>query len=194
MIYSLTGKLVSVTKTSAIISVGGVGFRVFMSLDALRKLRAQNGEVSVFTHLHMREEGPELYGFNSAQELSFFELLISVSGVGPKSALSIMDIAELEKLSAAIQEGRPDLMTRASGVGRKTAERIIVELREKVSTLQSQEIVAQMEGDSDLVDALVGLGYKRADAQKAISKIDKSILGLDARLKEALMELRTKDK
>lgn len=186
MLHFLKGTIFAALVDSVVIDVGGVGFLVRVTEETIRGFPERGNTVFLFTHLHVREDAFELYGFSTEKELRFFELLISVSGVGPKSALSIMDIAELEKLSAAIQEGRPDLMTRASGVGRKTAERIIVELRGKVAALQSQDIVARMEGDSDLVDALVGLGYKRVDAQKAISQIDKKIEGLDARLKEAL--------
>lgn len=186
MLHFLKGTIFAALVDSVVIDVGGVGFLVRATEETIRGFPERGNTVFLFTHLHVREDAFELYGFSTEKELRFFELLISVSGVGPKSALSIMDIAELEKLSAAIQEGRPDLMTRASGVGRKTAERIIVELRGKVAALQSQDIVARMEGDSDLVDALVGLGYKRVDAQKAISQIDKKIEGLDARLKEAL--------
>lgn len=186
MIYSLKGILEGTLKNAAVVSVGGVGFFVRIGEETLRRLPPRGEEASFFTHLYVREDALELYGFLREQELRFFELLISVSGVGPRSALSIMDIAELEKLSAAIQEGRPDLMTRASGVGRKTAERIIVELRGRVAAAGAQGLVAEMEGDSDLVEALVTLGYKRADTRDAVSKIDKKIEGIDARIKEAL--------
>ena len=128
----------------------------------------------------------ELYGFLSAEELSFFELLISVSGVGPKSALSIIDVANLEELSAAIQESRPDLLTKASGIGRKTAERIIVELRNKVSSSRSGAMVEKMDTDADLVEALSNLGYRREEARDALAKVPRETAGVEARLKEAL--------
>ena len=97
----------------------------------------------------------------SEPELRFFELLISVSGVGPKSALSVLDVGELSDLAAAIAENRPDLLTRASGVGRKTAERVIVELRTKIRLPSSEGAVRRMDVDADLVETLASLGYRR---------------------------------
>jgi Holliday junction DNA helicase RuvA len=143
-------------------------------------------ETKLFTHFHIREDAMELYGFLSEESLTFFELLISVSGVGPKSALSILDVAALDELSAAIKEGRPDLLTKASGIGRKTAERIIIELRNKVQSAKSGAVVEKMETDSDLVEALSSLGYRREEARAALGKVASETVGVEARLKEAL--------
>jgi Holliday junction DNA helicase RuvA len=119
-------------------------------------------------------------------------MLISVSGVGPKSALSILDVAKLDELAAAIKEGRPDLLTRASGIGLKTAERIIVELRSKVQSSKSGSVVEKMEGDADIIEALTGLGYRREEARAALAKIDQKIRGTEDRLKAALAMLAKK--
>src|SRR5258708_18010547 len=119
-------------------------------------------------------------------------MLISVSGVGPKSALSILDIAPLSELSAAIKEGRPDLLTRASGIGRKTAERVIVELRTKVQSAKSGLVIEKMETDADLLDALTGLGYRREEARAALAKVDTKISGTEDRLRAALALLSKK--
>ena len=153
---------------------------------------ASAGTVKLFSYMNVRENGIELYGFSSEEELSYFEMLISVSGVGPKSALAILDVAPIKELSAAIKEGRPDLLTRASGIGRKTAERVIIELRTKVQSVHSGIVVEQMETDADLVEALSNLGYRREDARAAVAKVDPNVTGLEARLKAALGALTKK--
>lgn len=186
MIYSVSGKLVLKGENFLVVEAGGIGLKIFASGQMIRRAGAIGSEVKLFTHFHLREDAMELYGFLSGDELSFFELLISVSGVGPKSALSIIDVADLEELSAAIQEGRPDLLTKASGIGRKTAERIIVELRSKMKSSRSGAVVEKMETDADLVEALSGLGYRREEAREALMKVSKETTGVEARLKEAL--------
>jgi Holliday junction DNA helicase RuvA len=140
----------------------------------------------------VKEDALDLYGFVSQEELDFFELLISVSGVGPKSALAILDVGPLGELAAAIKEGRPDLLTRAAGVGRKIAERVILELRSKVTSVTSGAVVEKMQTDSDLVEALTGLGYRRDEARAALGKVDAAVTGTEDRLKAALRILSTK--
>jgi Holliday junction DNA helicase RuvA len=193
VIYSLNGKVNKVFTGFAVFNVHGVGFKVFMADNDLKALSFDT-ELEIFTHLHVKEDALDLYGFLHPKELSFFELLISVSGVGPKSALSILDVAEINKLTAAIVENRPDLLTQASGIGRKTAEKVIIELRGKVATLQSEEIVRSMESDGDLVETLSSLGYKKEAARAVLSKIPATTTGLEARLKEALRLLSGKGK
>lgn len=167
----------------------GIGLKVFTSKKALSRL---GEEAKLFTHLHVREDALDLFGFQSERELKFFEQLISISGVGPKSALSIMDVAELEKIIAAIKEGRPDLLTEASGIGRKTAERIIIELRGKVTTAESGEMVKTMESDSDILETLISLGYKKDAVRSAMEKVAKEAKGMEARLKAVLKILSGK--
>ncbi|HUZ92536.1 MAG TPA: Holliday junction branch migration protein RuvA [Candidatus Paceibacterota bacterium] len=186
MIHSVSGKLAQKGANFAVVETGGLGLKVFAGARSLERLRAIGGEVKLFCHLHVREDALDLFGFSDEEELNFFELLISVSGVGPKSALSIMDVAELKNLSAAIKEGRPDLLTRASGVGRKTAERIILDLKTKVSSEKSGFVVGAMQADADLVETLTGLGYRREEARAALAKVDEKILNLEERLKAAL--------
>jgi len=186
MLYSVSGKLVLKGENFLVVEAGGIGFKIFASSQTIRRAGALGSEKKFFTHFHVREDAMELYGFLSEEELSFFELLISVSGVGPKSALSVIDVADLEELSAAIQEGRPDLLTKASGIGRKTAERIIVELRNKMKSSGSGAVVEKMETDVDLIEALSNLGYRREEAREALAKVPKETAGVEARLKEAL--------
>lgn len=192
MIYSISGKLVLKSGRLAVVENGGLAFKVFTNERTVADLPAAGTAVKFFTYLNVREDGLDLYGFLDQAELTFFEMLISVSGVGPKSALSIMDVAKLDELSAAIKEGRPDLMTRASGIGTKTAERIIVELRSKVQSSKSGIMVEKMQGDSDIVEALTNLGYRREEARVALEKIDPKTQGMEARLKAALAILSKK--
>jgi len=192
MLYSVSGKLVLKSGRMAVVETGGLALKVFTNERTIKALPAAGVAVTFFTYLHMREDGLELYGFLSGKELAFFEMLISVSGVGPKSALSIMDVASLDELSAAIKEGRPDLMTKASGVGRKTAERIILDLRTKVQSSESGRVVEKMEGDADIVEALVGLGYRRDEARASLAKVDQKVHGMQERLKAALAHLTRK--
>lgn len=189
MIYSIRGTPQVIGENFLVLSVGGIGFKIFLSSRALEKARDAGGELLIFTHLHVKEDALDLYGFLEENELRFFELLISVSGVGPKSALAILDVAEIKNLLAAIKENRPDLLTHASGIGRKTAERIILELRGKVKSGGSEGVVKTMQADEDIVEALVGLGYRRGDAKAALGKIDEKTTGMEARLKAALKVL-----
>ncbi len=132
----------------------------------------------------------ELYGFLRKEELEFFKLLIGVSGIGPKSALGVLGMESVDKLRAAISEGRTELLTKASGVGKKTAERIILELRSKFIQPGSEKIVGMMESDRDIVDALVNLGYTTGQARSALEKIDPAIVAMEERIKHALRILK----
>lgn len=191
MIYSLSGKLNAKKNGFIIIEVGGVGFKVVVSKNTAESLPQPGSLVKLFSHLYVREDGLELYGFTSEEELSFFEKLISISGIGPKSALNILSIAKLDQLTAAINEGKVDLLTKASGVGKKTAERVVLELRGKLQAISSEKIVKQMESDLDIEEALVGLGYTRQQVKNAISKIDPEIKNLEDRIKEALKKIKS---
>lgn len=192
MLYSASGKLALKSERFVVVEAGELGLKIAIGGRTLAALPAVGSSVKVFTYLHMREDGLELYGFLSEKDLVFFEMLISVSGVGPKSALAILDVAKLDELAAAIKEGRPDLLTRASGIGRRTAERIIVELRTKVQSARSGLVVEKMEGDADILEALAGLGYRREEARIALARIDQKIVGTEERLKAALAVLAKK--
>jgi Holliday junction DNA helicase RuvA len=194
MIYSISGKLALKEVSFAVVEAGGLGLKLFASKQTLEALPAVGTGVTFYCHLHVREDALDLFGFTSPDELDFFEMLISVSGVGPKSALAILDTAPLGELSAAIKEGRPDLLTRAAGIGRKTAERVIVELRSKVQSSKSGAVVEKMQTDSDLVEALMSLGYHRDQARAALGKVDEKVVGTEARLRAALAVLANKQK
>ncbi|MEK7546979.1 MAG: Holliday junction branch migration protein RuvA [Patescibacteria group bacterium] len=192
MIYSVSGKLMEKRDSFAVVEVLGVGIKLITHRRTLSSLPPVGSQVKLFSHLHVREDILDIYGFLTEEELNFFELLISVSGVGPKSALSILEISELKELAAAIHENRPDLLTRASGIGRKTAERIIIDLKTKVESEMSGEAVKRMESDADIVETLTNLGYRRDDVKTALQKVDKSVTGLELRLKAALKILGKK--
>lgn len=192
MVYSVAGEVRHKSTNFAVIEVGGLGLKILMSKRTLTSLPAVGGNAKIFNHLHVREDALELYGFPSEAELNLFEMLISVSGVGPKSALGILDIAELRELTAAIKAGRPDLLTRASGIGSKTAERIVLELKTKVAGGDPADSVQKMESDADLLETLVSLGYRRETAKTALQKVEASVIKLEDRLKEALKILNKK--
>lgn len=192
MIYSVSGKLAAKGRNFAVVEAAGVGLKIFVHQRALSSLPPIGEAVKFFTYLNVREDLLDLYGFLSQEESDFFQLLTSVSGVGPKSALAILDVAPMKDLTAAIKEGRPDLMTRASGIGSKTGERIILELRNKVKAEQSEESVKKMESDADIVETLTSLGYRREEAKVALQKVDEKITSLEVRLKAALKILSGK--
>lgn len=194
MIYSVSGTLQSRGENFVVVAVGGLGLKIFMHRKALQSLPSAQSHLSLFCHLHVREDALDLFGFENPEELHLFELLISVSGVGPKSALSVLDVSSLRDLSAAIQENRPDLLTQAAGIGRKTAERIILELRSKVRAAEGGATVAKMETDADLVETLASLGYRKEQAKAALDKVAREVTSLEDRLKSALKHLSQKDR
>jgi len=185
MIRTISGTVESVGDASIIIGMHGMGLHVAVPTRALATFTV-GSPITVHTHLHVKEDALDLYGFRTPEELKFFEQLISVSGVGPKSALAILDVGELKDLAAAITENRPDLLTQASGIGRKTAERIIIDLKGKVEPGGADKAVARMDADTDLVETLVSLGYRRDEARSALERIDKNITKLEDRLKATL--------
>ena len=192
MIHSVRGELLGKGLGFVVVEVGGIGLKVAVTDATLQSLGEAGSAVALFTRLIVKEDALDLYGFRTNEERTFFEMLISVSGVGPRSALAILTVGALADLTAAIAEGRPDLLTQAGGIGRKTAERIIVELRSKVSAVATEGIVATMDSDTDILEALVGLGYRRDQAKAALAKIDRGLGNVEARLKAALQLLSKK--
>lgn len=190
MIYSLSGVLKQKSHGYVVIEAAGVGYKVTCPVFVLSLLPEIGESATLLTHHHVREDANDLYGFLTDEELSLFESLISVSGIGPKSAMGIMGVAPISELVAAINEGRVDLLTKASGVGKKTAERAILELKGKLTFADTSGTIRKMEGDSELEEMLVGLGYNKAQAKAAIAKIDPKIIGLQERLKAVLKEYK----
>lgn len=190
MIHSLNGLLAEKEGNLFAVEINGISFAVKSSANAIKNLPPVGEKIKVFTYLHVREDALELYGFLDKKELTFFKLLIGISGIGPKSALNILGIEKVEKLQAAISEGRSELLSRASGIGKKTAERIILELRNKLAQSGSENIVGVMESDNDIIEALSNLGYSRSQAREALSKIDGKTVKMEERIKSALRLLK----
>jgi len=188
MIGSIKGKIILKTEKFLLIETGGVGYKVNVSPDVLSKIK-QGQEVFLFIHTHVREDILDLYGFLSQEELEFFEMLINISGIGPRSALAILGIASIDTLHRAIGTGDIGYLTKVSGIGKKTAEKIIIELRDKVG---EEKEGASLQGELDALEALKSLGYSQNEAREALKKVPAEA-STNARIKEALKILGGKN-
>ena len=186
MIASLRGSVTQIADTYIIIETGGVGYRVNVNKKILESATIDS-EFYCVTHQHVKEDILALYGFESMDELELFGLLLSISGVGPRSALSVLDIASLDDLKAAISADDPALLKRVAGIGPKLAERITLELKNKL--VGSTGTVKRLEKDIDVIEGLVSLGYSRSQAQNAITDIPNDITDSGERMKVALKKL-----
>jgi holliday junction DNA helicase RuvA len=184
MIGHLEGTVRALRLGYVIISVGGVGYKVAVTKDLLTIL-AVGSPASVWTYLAVRENSLDLYGFSSEDEMRFFELLLSVPSIGPKSALAILDIATVETLRAAIARGNAGYLTNVSGIGKKTAEKIVVELKDKVGLSAVGEEGA-MQGDEEALAAMRALGYSPQEARDALRMVPNEFERGTDRLREAL--------
>jgi Holliday junction DNA helicase RuvA len=184
MIGHLEGRVAKVASTFAIISCGGVGYKVAATKDTLARLKLGH-DASLWTHLAVREDSLDLYGFESEESLRFFELLLTVSGIGPKSALAVLDIASIEALRSSISTGNASYLTKVSGVGRKTAEKIVLELRDKVGAASEQEM-SNLSSEEEAMEAMRALGYSTQEARDALRNVPASIEKPAERLRAAL--------
>jgi len=190
MIATLEGILEYRGNDSVIINVGGIGFRVYVSGSTLSQLGAVKGKVSLYTHLHVREDNVSLYGFASSEELALFKNLISVSGVGSKVALALLSALNPEQLVMAITSGDIDLISQAPGIGKKMASRLVVELRGKLEKEWKDVALPLAPESADVIVALTGLGYSLTEATKAISKLpDFEDLSLEEKIRMALQQM-----
>jgi Holliday junction DNA helicase RuvA len=178
MITFLEGTLVEKQPTRVVLDVHGVGYEVFIPLSSFDRLPATQAPCRLLTHDHLREDLHNLYGFVTEAERSLFEMLLGISGIGPKTALSALSGLSVRDLKAAVVEGDVKRLSSISGVGKKTAERIVVELRHKLSAGDALEAVAgapeALPGDlrtRDAMLALISLGYKQLDAQQRVRDI-----------------------
>jgi Holliday junction DNA helicase RuvA len=184
MIGHLEGVVVAMRAGYAIISCGGVGYKVAVTREALAKIKVDE-VATLWTHLAVRENALDLYGFFAEGELRLFEFLLTVSGIGPKSALAILDIASVETLRTAIAGGNASYLTKVSGIGKKTAEKIVLELREKVGAGDDAS-VRSLSGDEEALEAMKALGYSQVEAREALRKVPSEIEKSSDRLREAL--------
>lgn len=188
MIGYLEGVVRKVGMGSLILSCGGVGYKVATSREIAASLSA-GSTISLWTHLAVREDALDLYGFLSEAELIFFELLLTVSGIGPKSALAILDIAAVETLRSAIASENATYLTNVSGIGKKTAEKIVLELKDKVG---KGAVALPTTGDSEALEAMRALGYSAQEARDALRKVPAEHTSSSDRLREALRIIGTK--
>lgn len=188
MIGSIKGKIILKTEKFIIVETAGVGYKITVSPDLLSKTNKVNEEIFLFIHTHVREDAFDLYGFLEQEELEFFELLLNVSGIGPRSALAILSIASIESLRRAISTGDTSYLTKVSGIGRKTAEKIVIELRDKIG---KEKIGSSLQGEIDVLEALKSLGYSQNEAREALKNISGE-MDINSKIKEALKVLGKK--
>ena len=173
MIAQLRGRLLRKEPQEAVVEVGGVGYRVTIPLSTFYRIGEPGAEVTLLTHTHVREDALALFGFLTPVEQALFERLIAVSGVGPKLAVSVLSGIEAEELVAALRSSDLARLTRIPGVGKKTAERLVVELKDKMQDLPSAAVeapAAPRAATDDLVSALVHLGYSRPEAERGVER------------------------
>jgi len=194
MIASLHGRVESLGSDWAIIDVGGIGFQVYMPTSTLSTLGATGEEVQLYTHLHLREDNATLYGFGSADELRLFQTLLGVSGLGPRLALAMLSAMSVEKLTMAIVTGSVDLLTVVPGIGKKVANRLILELKEKIGAGWVTTPGVQLaEENTDVLAALTTLGYSVSEASRAVASLPPSPdLSLEEKIKLALQYFASK--
>jgi len=183
MIGFIEGKIEYSTDRYAMVDVNGVGYKIYISANIFKKLPKVGEKVKLYTHLHVREDIMDLYGFLDKKELEFFELLISISGIGPKGATNILNVASVETLKKAIANEESSILTKVSGIGKKTAEKIILELKNKVDG----EFLGEQSGaDGEAIDALVSLGYRLHEAREALKKVSDDKKDVGDKVKAAL--------
>ena len=192
MIATLRGQVTETGNRYAIIEVNNVGYKVFLTDDSIHSLKIGT-ETFLSIHNVIREDANDLYGFISKKERDFFELLISISGIGPKSALNILSLVASDTLVSAIRSGSTSHLVKVSGIGRKTAEKIVMELKDKLAPFAHDhgdvEYSAEISSDMDAVEALKALGFGADEAREALKKVDKSITATGAKVKAALKTL-----
>jgi holliday junction DNA helicase RuvA len=182
MIGSIKGKIILKTDKFLIVEASGVGYKISVSPDTLSKVDKTGGEIFLFIHTHVREDSFDLYGFLEHEELEFFEMLLNVSGIGPKGALAILGITSIETLKRAIGTGDTSYMTKISGIGKKTAEKIVIELRDKVGVAKEG---TALQGEMDALEALRSLGYSQNEARDALKKVSTDA-DINTKIREAL--------
>ena len=187
MFGHITGKIIDIKPTRVIVDVSGIGFIIHSTINYIEKLKSDTTS-SFWTHTAVRENSIDLYGFETEEELRVFELLLSVSGIGPKSALAIIGVAGIKAIEDAVLTGDTGVLTKISGIGKKTAERIVVELSGKlVTTRKGEKITSE---DVDVFEALKSLGYRERDIQDIIKNIPSEITGTNDKIKYALKNIK----
>ncbi|MGN0608036.1 MAG: Holliday junction branch migration protein RuvA [Oscillospiraceae bacterium] len=197
MIYSVRGKLIRKEPNLAVIECAGVGYACRTTLNTLSRLGSIGSEAFLLTYLYIREDAVELFGFASEQELNCFKMLISVSGVGPKAGLAILSDTSPEKFALNVATGDYKAFTKTKGIGPKLAQRVVLELKDKIT---NEQLTSSVTGDTDFkavteggntseaISALVVLGYSQVEAASVIAKLDPS-LSVEELIKNALKKI-----
>lgn len=190
MLAKIKGTLEYLKDNYVVVDNGGLGYKIFLSAYSMGKVAGQ-GQVELFLHTHVREDTLALYGFLTQEELDMFELLISISGIGPKAGLGILSIATPKTIRTAILNEDSSILTKVSGVGKKTAERVILELRNKVADMSGDE-KEEAVSDSDAIEALISMGYSVTDARDALKAVSPDVTDIGKRVGAALKSLGKK--
>jgi holliday junction DNA helicase RuvA len=183
MIGYLRGKVITKRERSIILDVHGVGYKVTILTEAIAKL-SEGDELSLWTHLAVREDALDLYGFGSEEELDFFRLLNTVSGIGPKTALGVLEVAPIPSIRKAIVTGDTSHLIKISGVGSKMANKIVLELKGKAGKEEAGE--SGLKEEVEALEALKSLGYAHKEAREALKRVSSGVSSTGDRIKEAL--------
>ncbi len=193
MIRKLIGTIDELEEDFFVLMVGKVGYQIFANNVALGKL-SKNGlaeEVTVYIHTHVREDQFLLYGFDNKDDLALFELLISISGVGPKAALNILSIASPASIKTAVLKNDITILTKVSGIGKKTAERIVLELQNKIKQIEISETEEQEAiGGQEVLEALIAMGYSSFEAREALKSVPEEITDESEKIRLALKAMK----
>ncbi len=190
MIASISGTVQKVGKDHLVIGVGGIGVRVFVPKGVLEQAGPTGRSTSLHTHMIVREKELSLYGFESEDDLNLFEILLDVNGVGPKVGISILSTLSPDVIRGAIAREESAVLQRVPGIGKKTAERIMFQLRDKLDlTADVAEVLYMRDVDADVIDVLTALGFSIIEAQTALQNIPRDETDLDMRVQLALQYL-----
>jgi len=189
MLGYIKGKIQAKTEKNLIIETGGVGYAVFVPQNLIQQVKLGD-QLELYLHTHVREDALELYGLPRLEELEFFKKLIGVSGVGPKTALGLFEAARLDEIKKAITHGDSGILTKVSGIGKKTAELIILKLRDKAGDY-NLSVDGEMIGSSgEAIEALIALGYSVADAREALAKLSPDLVTTEDKVRAVLKSTR----
>ncbi|PLX27625.1 Holliday junction branch migration protein RuvA [Candidatus Parcubacteria bacterium] len=188
MIAYLKGKIQSKGQGFIILNVGDVGYKVFVNEAVFAEVDI-NQEIELYTYQHVREDILALFGFFKLEQLEIFEMLLSVSGIGPKSALGVIAVGEVNLIKEAIASGDSSILTKVSGIGKKTAERVVMELKDKMGVINISSVGSTVGTSADEIDALMALGYSMQQARDALKGVDPKIKDSGERIKMALKNI-----
>ncbi len=193
MFAYVKGNLVEKSNTYVVVETAGIGYKIYMSGTAISSLQNIGEEVKIYTHYYVREDNISLYGFLSNEELKMFELLLQVSGIGAKSAIAMLSQITPSSFALAVISNDVSKLVKIPGIGKKSAERIILELKDKLKAEQTiskteevKAVINKNEEDDEVIEALQVLGYNKKEIQKALEGLDRANLGIEDTIKQVL--------